>query len=310
MKAIFFKTPGDVAVLEYGEQPTPQAGPGEVLIRVKACALNRIDIWQRSGKYPVPLPHILGSDISGVTESGEEVIVNPALERGHDKPVDIVGFSTQGGYAEFVTVPVNNVHPKPAKLSFEEAAAFPLTALTAWHMLNSRAQLAAGEKVFIWGAAGGLGVMAMQVAKHLGGYVIAGTRDPAKAAALKQLGADAVVVVNQNTVFEPVDVVFETVGAHTWPASFAMLKPAGRLVIAGTTSGNIATLDLQQLYTKQISILGSRMGSAQEFTEVLALLNQGVLRPVLAEVFTLAQAAKAHTAFEAGNIVGKIVLKV
>lgn len=163
MKASFFKTPGDFSVLEYGEQLNPIPKEGEVLVHVKACALNRIDVWARCGRYQVPLPHILGSDIAGVLEDGREVVVNPALPCGHCERcqkglacefVKIIGFSTPGAYAELVSIPLKNVYPKPPQLSFIEAAAFPLTFLTAWHMLSTRARVQKGETVFIWGASG------------------------------------------------------------------------------------------------------------------------------------------------------------
>ncbi len=318
MKASFFKETGEPSVLEYGEFSDPHSEEGEVLVRVKSCALNRIDVWQRSGKYPLALPHIPGSDISGILENGEEVVVNPALPCGScercQKNLDcefvkIIGFSTQGAYAEWISVPKVNVYPKPKGLSFAEAASFPLTFLTAWHMLKTRAQVKPGEAVFIWGATGGLGVAAIQIAKQLGAHVIAGTRSMQKIEALKAVGADEVVLVQNETQFEKVDVVFETVGEATWDRSLDMLKPFGRLVLAGTTSGKEAKVDLQKLYTKQLSIVGSRMGTQKEFEEILALVEQGLLKPKVDRCFTLQDAVKAHEFFEAGEFVGKIVLE-
>lgn len=317
MKASFFKKTGEPSVLEYGEFDDPVAAKNEVLVRVKSCALNKIDVWQRSGKYPLPLPHIPGSDVSGILENGEEVVVNPAMSCGIcercQKNLDcefvkILGFSTQGAYAEFIAVPSANVYPKPRHLSFAEAASFPLTFLTAWHMLKTRAQVKRGEAIFIWGATGGLGVAAIQIAKHLGAHVIAGTRSMQKSESLKSIGADEVILVNEETQFGSVDVVFETVGEATWNRSVDMLKPFGRLVLAGTTTGKEAKVDLQKLYTKQLSLLGARMGTQKEFEEVLALVEQGILKPKVDECFALQDAEKAHELFEAGNFVGKIVL--
>lgn len=318
MKASFFRTPGDFSVLEYGEQPDPIYRAGEVLIRVKACALNRIDLWQRSGKYAVTLPHIPGSDIAGILEDGREVVVNPAIPCGGCERckknqdcefVSIVGFSTQGGYGELISVPMENVYAKPKGLSFVEAAAFPLTYLTAWHMLKTRAHLEKGESIFIWGATGGLGIAAIQIAKYLGAHIRAATRSSHKAEVLRTLGVDEVLLMDDKIVFQPIDVVFESVGEETWNKSIAMLKPLGRLVLAGTTSGNNASLDLQKLYAKQISILGSRMGSPSEFEEILSLMESGAFKPVISKTFPLKEASEAHHWMESAAGIGKIVLE-
>lgn len=336
MKAVFFERLGGAEVLQYGDLPTPKPRRGEALIRVRACGLNHLDIWLRQRKDMV-LPHIAGSDVSGVIEKinglstlrvGDEVIVNPAIpcgscprcKRGEAcEKVKIFGAVTQGGYAEYVTVRVTQLYKKPKNLSFVKAAAFPLTFLTAWHMLVGRVGLRKGETVFVWGASGSLGTAAIQIARHLGAKVIAAARTDAAAQKIKKLGAHEAVVYRNGGVVEAVkklthgkgaDVVFESVGEQTWSKSLAMLRPYGRVVIAGTTSGNNAMMDLGDLYARQLSIFGARMGTKDEFETVLELMNSGKLTPLIDSVFPLKDAAKAQERMEKGEHIGKIVLEV
>lgn len=338
MKAVFFEEFGGVDVLQYGEFPDPKPQAGEALVRVKACGVNHLDIWSRDRyRKTTTLPHIPGSDVAGVVEEirgdssfhvGDEVVINPAIPCGQCprckkgeacEQIKTFGSATQGGYAEFVTVLITQLYQKPKNLSFIEAAAFPVTFLTTWHMLVGRAVLQKGETVFVWGASGSLGSAAVQIAKHLGARIIAAARSEDVAQKIADVGADNVVVYTKNNVVEEVkrltngrgvDVVFESVGEKTWQSSIAMLHPYGRLVIAGTTSGASAEIDLSDLYVRQLSIFGSRSGTKEEFEKVLMLVDQGKLKPAIDKVFTLPEAASAQERMEKGEHVGKIVLEV
>jgi len=321
MKAVVLEKFGR---LNYRHLPTPKPKGGEVLVKVKACALNRLDLWLRKGakgaSKNILLPHILGSDVAGVeVKTGKEVVINPALPQGVGKPVGIFGYNTWGGYAEYVVAPLGQVYSKPKNLSFVEAAAFPLTFLTAWRMLTTKAKLQKGETVFIWGASGGLGLAAIKIAKYLDAKVIAAAKTRAVAAKLKQLGADKNIGYPQGRVVEKVkaltngagvEVVFESVGKKTWQDSLNLLGFNGRVVIAGTTSGDVGSQDLSQVYYRQLTIFGSRMGDKKEFEEVLRLVNQGKLKPVIDKVFLLKDAIKAQARMAQGKHLGKIVLKV
>jgi len=337
VKAVIFEKPGSVEVLKYCEFPKPNPQNGEALIRVKACGLNRLDIWLREGKRGIPLPHILGSDVAGVIEEingastlkiGQEVVINPAIPCGNCSRcksgeacelVIIFGAKTKGGYAEYVTAPLAQVYPKPKNLSFVEAAAFPLTFLTAWHMLVGRANLKEGETVFIWGASGGLGSSAVQIAKYLGAKVIAAAKSNEDAVGIRKIGADHTVVYTKENVVDAVkkltkgigiDVVFESIGEKTWSTTLAMLRPFGRVVIAGTTSGDTGTQDLSDVYVRQLSIFGARMGTKKEFEKVLELMNSGKLKPIIDKAYPLAQAAEAQRRMEEYKHLGKIVLEI
>ncbi len=337
MKAIFFEKTGGTEVLKYGEVPTPEPKIGEALVRVRACAINNLDVQQRRGKIEGPMPHISGSDVAGVIEKingkssldiGDEMIINPAISCGVCPPcenglacelVTIFGYKTQGGYAEYVTIPIGQLYPKPKNLSFPEAAAFPLTFLTAWHMLTSRANLQKGETVFIWGASGGLGSAGMQVAKYLGAKIIAAAKSEEDAKRFKENGASEVVIYTKGSVEDSVrrltngrgvDAVFESVGAKTWETSLMMLRPYGRVVIAGTTSGDMGTQDLSEIYYRQLTILGARMGTKTEFEKVVSLFNDGKLKPVVDKVFPLKEAAEAQRRMEESKQMGKIVLEI
>lgn len=323
--------------LEYGETAKPKPKSGEALIKVKACALNHLDLHLAKGVLDIPLPHTPGSDVAGVIEEingkskfrvGQEVVVNPAIpcdkcarcKKGLSCEIVIIfGYKTPGGYAEYGTVPIEQLYLKPKNLSFVEAAAFPLTFLTAYHMLVGRAQLQNGETVFIWGASGGLGSAAIQIAKHLGARIIAATSNNEDAKRIKAMGANYVVnyksqnieqVVGKLTNNDKVDVVFESVGVKTWNTSLAILRPHGRVVIAGTTSGAIASQDLSDVYYFQQTILGSRMGTKEEFEQVIRLVEAGKLKPTIDKVFHLKDAAKALKRLEDSKQMGKIVLEV
>lgn len=340
MKAVFFEKPGGLDVLKYGDFPTPKPQKGEALVRVKACALNRLDVWLREDMENVrniSLPHIPGSDVAGIIEEinvesslkvGQEVVLNPATPCGtclrcrneeSCELVKIFGVKNQGGYAEYITAPITQLYPKPKNLSFVEAAAFPLTFLTAWHMLVGRANLKKGETVFVWGASGGLGSSAIEVAKYIGAKIIAATKSESDAKRIKEIGADEVVIYTKGNFDDEikkltgglgVDVVFESVGSKTWNTTLSMLRPFGRVVIAGTTSGDMGTQDLSDIYVRQLSIFGARMGTKEEFEKVLELVSAGKLKPIIDKVFPLKEAAEAQQRMFEGKHIGKIVLEI
>lgn len=322
--------------LEFGEVSTSAPKKSEALIKVKACALNHLDIHLLKGLYDIPLPHIPGSDVSGIVKEikgkgrvkeGQEVVINPSIPCGKCprckkglscEIVIIFGYKTSGGYAEYVTAPIEQLYPKPKNLSLVEAAAFPLTFLTAYHMLVGRAKLQKGETVFIWGASGGLGSAAIQIAKYLGTKIIAAASSE-DIEQIKRMGVSHVVnykdrnvekVVSKLTNGEKVDVVFESVGAKTWNTSLAILRPHGRVVIAGTTSGAVASQDLSDMYYYQQTILGSRMGTKEEFEKIIKLVESGKLKPIIDKVFPLKEAGRALKRLEESKQIGKIVLEV
>ena len=321
----------------YGDATTPKPKKGEALIKVKACALNHVDLHLAKGVLDIPLPHIPGSDVAGIIvkingkstlKAGQDVVVNPAIPCGKCprcrkglscEIVIIFGYKTPGGYAEYVTAPIEQLYPKPRNLSWAEAAAFPLTFLTAYHMLFGRAKLQKGEMIFIWGASGGRGSAAIQIARYLGAKIIAAARSDSDAQKIRSMGAHYVVnytkhdvekVVNKLTNNEKVDVVFESVGVKTWSTTLAILRPHGRVVIAGTTSGAVASQDLSDVYYYQHTILGSRMGTKEEFEQVLQLVNAGKLKPTIDRVFPLKEAKNALARLEESKQIGKIILEV
>jgi NADPH:quinone reductase-like Zn-dependent oxidoreductase len=342
MKAIRFHAHGGPDTLVYEDCEDPKPGPGQALISVKACALNRLDLWVRQGipAYPVTLPHILGADIAGVVESGDglgplvqagdRVLVYPGLSCGQCKACTkglenrcvnfkILGGHVAGGYAEKVVVPSRNLIKIPPDLDFVKAAAFPLTFLTAWHMLATRAQLKEGETVLILGAGSGIGTAGVQIARYLGAHVIAVTTRADKLERIKALGADEVIVshsqdiaaqVMEVTHKNGVDVVFEHVGPATWEQSLKSVSRGGRIVTCGATTGPEVPLVLRQLYSREITLLGSMLGTLSELQRVTKLMTSSTLRPVVDTVYPLKDAALAHTALLEKKHVGKLVLSV
>jgi len=342
MKAIVFHQHGGPEVLKYEDAPEPQVRANEVLVRVRACALNHLDLWVRQGlpNVPIPLPHIPGSDVAGeVTKIGAEVttvtvgqkvvlapLVScgkcPACLAGLDnrcRQATNLGYLIDGGCAEFVRVPEVNCLPYPERLSFEEAASVPLVFQTAWHMLVSRAELQPGEDVLVLGAGSGVGIAAIQIAKFFGARVIATTGSDGKLQKARQLGADHVINHKTQKIREEirritnkrgVDVVFEHVGTATWDDSVASLALSGRLVTCGATTGYDAKIDLRFLFSRQLSLLGSYMGVKSELHTVMKLVSAGRLNPVVDRVFPLAEAAAAHAYLESGAQFGKVVLRV
>jgi NADPH:quinone reductase-like Zn-dependent oxidoreductase len=342
MKAIRFHQHGGIEQLRYEDAPDPVPGPGEIVVRVKACALNFLDIWERRGLPFVkfPLPHISGSDVAGIVESvgpgatnvkpGDRTVANPGVScmhcpacyEGNDNfcpRYSVLGYLSDGGYAELLRVPDVNALPYPDGLEFYEAAAIPLVFTTAWHMLVTRCGISGGEDVLILGAGSGVGSAAIQIAKYHHARVIATAGSEAKLEKALSLGADFVIdhsrqrirdEVKKITNRRGVDIVFEHVGNATWDESLASLAPRGRLVTCGATTGFDARIDLRHLFAKQISVLGSYMGSKHELLRVLALVNEGHLRPVVSSVLPLARAAEAQTLLETRQHFGKVVLTV
>ncbi len=340
MKAVIFSEHGGPEVLKLTEVPDPKIKPHEVLVRVRACALNHLDIWVRGGLpgIKIPLPHILGDDIAGVVEEagalvgwvkpGDEVMLNPGVSCGHCAAClrgqdnfcpeyDMLGYQRDGGYAELVAAPAVNVIPKPKNLSWEEAAALPLVTVTAWHMLVTLAELKRGEDVLIHAAGSGVGSIAIQIAKLLGTRVLATASSDEKLAKAKTLGADELInytnaewtkEVKQLTGRQGVDVVFEHTGAATWPGSIAVLKNGGRLVTCGATSGFDARTDLRQVFFRQLKILGSFMGAKSELLDALKFVERGEICAVVDQSMPLAEARRAHELIEDRAQFGKIVL--
>ncbi len=340
MKAVRFHQHGGPEVLQYEDAPDPAISATEVLVRVRACAMNHLDLWLRQG-YPgrqIPLPRIVGSDIAGEVAAagelvtnvhpGERVLIAPGHSCGLCQPCllgrdnlcrqySIFGIVRNGGYAELVSASEVNVIPIPDDFSFDEAAAVPLVFLTAWHMLLDRAGLRAGEEVLVLGAGSGVGSAAIQIAKLLQARVIATAGSDEKLAKARALGADEVInhstqdihqEVKRLTQKRGVDVVFEHVGAATWEKSMMSLAPGGRLVTCGATTGADARVELRYLFGRQLSVLGSFMGSKAELLEVLKFIFQRRLKAVIDRAFPLAEARAAHQRMERRESFGKILL--
>jgi NADPH:quinone reductase-like Zn-dependent oxidoreductase len=342
MKAIVIEQHGDSSVLRYLDVAEPHIGPREVLVRVHACALNHLDLWVRKGipGVPFPLPHILGSDIAGevakvgaqvtTVREGQKVVLAPGVScgkcpaclSGNDnrcREFTNLGYMIDGGCAEYVRCPEVNCMPYPENLDWVHAAAVPLVFQTAWHMLVNRAQLQPGEDVLVLAAGSGVGSAAIQVAKFFGARVIATAGSDEKLAKAKDLGADEVIhhgtmpiakEVRRFTKNRGVDVVVEHVGTATWEDSVKSLATGGRLVTCGATTGYDAKLDLRFLFTRQLSIMGSYMGTKDELRTVLKLVAQGRLQPTVDKVFDLKDCMAAHDYLEMGKQFGKVVLRV
>lgn len=341
MNAVIFRKTGGVEKLEYTRVEKPSPGAGEVLVRVKACALNHLDLWILTGSIaaPISMPHILGCDIAGVVEScgpgvrgikpGKRVIVAPGIRGGKSDfyrsglwdslapGYQIVGFQNNGGYAEFAKVPAENLIPVSEKLSFAEWAAIPLVFLTAWHMLVTHAKLQKNETVLIQAAGSGIGSAAIQIAKYLGAQVITTAGNDSKIKHAKKLGADHVInyrkkdfaaEVKALTHNQGVDVAFEHIGPETITKSIQCLKKRGRLVHCGVTSGALAELDLRYLYFNQIQVQGSYMGGFKELKQVIRLVEKGILKPVVDQIFPLSKASAALTRMIERKNFGKIIL--
>ena len=316
----------DVLVLE--DVPDPVAGPGEVLIRVRASALNHLDIWIRKGLPSVPKPRILGADGAGVVEAlgdgvsgfepGQRVVINPGIEAA-DGAIHVIGEHGDGTNAELIAVPATNVYPIPGDLSFEEAAAFPLVFETAYRMLVTRARLQTGEWVLLWGIGSGVSTAGLAIARALGARTIVTSSSDAKLERARGLGADVTVnhadddvkaAVKQATEGHGVDVVVEHVGDATWRTSLDVAAREGRIAVCGATSGPNPPAALHRIWWKQLTILGSTMGTKADFEGAYDLIASGRARPVVDEVLPLGEIRAAHARLEAGEQLGKIVLRV
>lgn len=340
MNAAVIERHGEPDVIRYRQWPDPDPRPGEVLVRVRACALNHRDIWVRRGLRETRLPHILGTDIAGEVAAvgpavsglaiGSKVILLPTLTCGRCgfclsgadnacPEIKVLGGAVDGGYAELVAVPARNVFPMPGRLAFTEAAAIPVAFLTAWHMLVTRGGLRPGETVLVVGASSGIGSAAIQIAKLYGARVLASAGTADKQKRCLELGADATIDYRTQSVSQEVrrltdgrgaDLVFEHVGPATWAESLKSLARRGRLVVCGQTTGNEVTLPLIQFFAQNQTIHGTFIGTAGEFFELLRQVSAGRLRPVVDKVFPLSDAAEAHRRMERGEHMGKIVLSV
>jgi NADPH:quinone reductase-like Zn-dependent oxidoreductase len=338
MKAVRFHEHGDASVLRYEDAPDPQLVSGDVLIRVRACALNHLDIWNRRGVVRIKLPHILGADVAGeivqssdpALPAGARVMLQPGLScgrceaclEGRDNECpryDVLGSQSDGGYAELVTVPARNVIPIPDAIGFTEAAAFPLTFVTAWHMLVTRARIRPGEDVLVLGAGSGVGQAAIQIAWLHGARVFATAGTDDKLARAKELGAHEVInhhsqdlpaEIRRLTSNRGVDVVIEHVGQATWDRSLKCLARGGRLVTCGATTGYDARIDLRFLFARQYSLMGSYMGTKAELLRAARFFFSGQPRPAVDRAFALEDAAAAQQHLEAGKQFGKVVLEV
>ena len=317
MKAIRIHEDGGPEVLRYEDVPDPQPRDGETLVELRAASLNHLDVWIRKGLPSVPKPRILGADGAGVIAgTNERVVINPGIMT--DGKMQIVGETMDGTHAELIAVPRDYVHPIPGDLTFEEAAAFPLTFETAYRMLVPRARLQKGEWVLIWGIGGGVATAALSLAKALGAQVVVTSSSDAKLEHAKALGADVAVNHATGDVVAAVKeatgggahVVVESVGEATWKRTLDAVRPEGRIVICGATTGPNPPAALHRVWWKQLSILGSSMGSPEDFQAVWDLIDAGKARPVVDKVFPLAEARLAHERLEAGQQLGKIVLAI
>ncbi|HVM68517.1 MAG TPA: zinc-binding dehydrogenase [Gaiellaceae bacterium] len=315
MKAVRIHEDGGPEVLRYEDAPEPEPNPGEVLVRLRAASLNHLDVWVRKGLPSVPKPRILGADGAGVrADTGERVVINPGLE--HGPVITVVGEHTDGTHAELVAVPEENVFPLPDEIPFETAAAFPLVFETAYRMLVTRAGLQEGEWVLVWGIGGGVATAAFEIARALGARTLVTSGSDEKLERAREWGAD--VVVNHHTAdvaaaakeVGGVDVVVETVGEATWARSLAAVKPGGRVTVCGATSGPNPPAQLHRFWWKQLSVLGSTMGTREDFLGAYELVRSGRARVHVDTVLPLAEIREAHERLERGEQLGKIVLSI
>jgi NADPH:quinone reductase-like Zn-dependent oxidoreductase len=338
MKAVRIHQFGGPEVLTYEDVPDPQPRKDQVLVRVRACALNHLDLWVRKGLPGVKLPHILGSDVAGEIAAtseyfsglkpGQRVLIAPmhfcrhcakcvAGLQNQCREFTVLGNGVDGGNCELIAVAAANVIPIPDALEFNQAASVPLVFLTAWHMLVGRAGVRPGQTVLVLGASSGVGVAAIQIAKLFQCCVITTAGDETKMEKARALGADFAIhhyrqkiseEVRKITSKEGVDIVIEHVGAATWEESVKSLKSGGILVTCGATTGPSVGVDLRHLFGRQLTVLGSYMGTMGELHEVLGHVFAGRLKPVLDRVFPLADLRSAHEHLEKSQMFGKVVV--
>jgi NADPH:quinone reductase-like Zn-dependent oxidoreductase len=326
VKAVRIHEDGGPEVLRYEDVPDPDPGPGEVLVRLRTAALNHLDVWVRKGLPSVPKPRILGADGAGVVETlgdgvdgfapGDRVVINPGVEHGHQ--ISVLGEHMDGVHAELVALPTKQVFHLDDALSWEEAAAFPLVYETAYRMLVTKVGLQEGEWVLVWGIGGGVAGAAFELARALGARTIVTSSSDEKLEAARAWGAD--VTVNHATgdvraaVKEAtgagVDVVVEHVGEATWATSLAAVRPGGRVVVCGATTGPNPPAQLHRWWWKQLTLYGSTMGTHEDFVGAYDLIRSGRARVHVDRVFPLSEIRAAHERMESGEQLGKIVLSI
>jgi len=338
MKAVRIHQHGGIDVLRYDEIPIPTINQNECLVKIKAAALNHLDLWVRKGIPGVPLPMIMGSDGAGIVEKigkevsniseGDRVLIQPLTYCGkcrwckqnkenYCEKWGIFGENQDGTQCEYMAINADHLRIIPMSMSFEEAAAFPLVAETSYSMLIDRANIQSGETVFVWGASSGVGSMAIQIAKAIGCKVLTSIGNTAKVDFAKKLGADVILnyneddipkIVKEFTNRRGVDVVVEHVGTKTWNTSLRILGKGGRIVTCGATTGSEAKFDIRRLFSKQQSILGSTMGNVKSLDDMLEMYNSGKVKPIVDKSFKLKEIQKAHEYLENGKQIGKVLV--
>src|SRR4029453_12825131 len=312
MKAVYLTETGSPEVLRFGELPEPSIGPNDVLIRVRACSLNRLDVFTREGSHGTRItpPHVLGGDFAG-----EVVRVGDAVERIQPGAQAIA--NGHGGYAELAVAPSDRVYVLPQGCTFDEGATLPVAGLTAWQMVMNRARVRPGESVFITAAGSGVSTFAIQLCRTLGARVITTASNAEKLEKARALGAEAGVdyrgaaILGRVRAFtggEGVDVVLEHVGTPVWNACFESLKPGGRFVTCGVTAGHRVELHLGRVFSRALTIMGGGRGTPEEMRAFLKVVAQGKVQGIVSQVFPLAQAVEAHRMMEGPSFFGKLVL--
>ncbi len=342
MKAVIMREFGAPDVLRYEDVPEPSIKRDEVLIRVSYTSINHLDIWVRTGltAYGTKLPHILGCDISGIIvdkgedvkefNAGDRVIVDPGIRcmrcefclSGRDnicRTFGIVGATVSGGYREYVAFPARDIIKIPDNTPLDVSAAFPLTYMTSWHMLVNRAKITPGERILIVGGTSGIGIAALQISRLTGMEIIATAGSDDKLEFLKRNGADYIINHEREDIYERVkeftggegvDVVFEHVGPSIFEKALRVLKKGGRLVTCGATRGPEVRLDLRYLFSRELTIMGSIMGTRSEHLRITGLVGKGLLKPVIDSVYPLKDTRDAHKRIEERRHIGKILLRV
>jgi len=317
VKAVRIHSDGGPEVLSYEDAPDPEPGPDDVLVELRAASLNHLDLWIRKGLPSVPKPRILGADGAGVIAGTDErVVINPGIE--HDGRITVIGEHSDGTHAELIAVPRSQVYPIPDDLSFEDAAAFPLVFETAYRMLVTKARLTEGEWILIWGIGGGVASAALAISKAIGARAVVTSSSDAKLERARELGADATVNHGNDDVVAAVKdvtgggahVVVDDVGEATWAKTLNAARNDGRICVCGATTGPNPPAQLHRIWWKQLTIYGSTMGTRAEFEAVYELVKSGRAKPVVDEIFPLAEAAAAHERMESGAQLGKIVLRI